>query len=247
MLREGVAWFGDLSTNVAVNVTAPAGNAAQFVSQSVPTTMTAGQQYSVSLTLKNTGGTTWNSGYRFGSQNPRDNSTWGANRVVLGGTAAPGQTLTTTWTVTATATPGNYNFQWQLLQLGVQWFGDLTQNVVVNVAAPAGNAAQFVSQTVPDTMAAGQQYSVTVTFKNTGATIFDTGYALGSQDPRDNMVWGANRAFFSGIAAPGENMTVTFTVTAPSTPGSYDFQWKPIELGIEWFGDLSQNVAVNVQ
>ncbi len=54
-----------------------AANNAQFVAQSVPETMTQGQIYQVSVTMKNTGDITWTGGHRLGSQNPRDNMTWG--------------------------------------------------------------------------------------------------------------------------------------------------------------------------
>jgi hypothetical protein len=60
-------------------------NDAAFVSQSVATSMIAGQTYSVSVTFLNTGTTTWSggSGYKLASQNPFNNSTWGTTRVVL--------------------------------------------------------------------------------------------------------------------------------------------------------------------
>ena len=32
------------------------------------------------------------------------------------------------------ANPGTYNFQWRMLLEGVQWFGDVTQNVAVSVS-----------------------------------------------------------------------------------------------------------------
>jgi hypothetical protein len=53
--------------------------------------------------------------------------------VVLAGDVAPGQEAVVTWTVSAPTTPGNYNFQWRMLNVGVEWFGPLSTNVVVNV------------------------------------------------------------------------------------------------------------------
>src|SRR6185295_16046578 len=90
--------------------TAESINNAQFVSQSVPATMTAGQTYTVSVSMKNTGTNPWSEAtlHRLGSENPRDNSTWGMGRVLLasGETIAPGATKTFTWTVSAPSTPG---------------------------------------------------------------------------------------------------------------------------------------------
>jgi hypothetical protein len=33
----------------------------------------------------------------------------------------------------ATTTPGDYNFQWTLFQLGVEWLGQATENALVSV------------------------------------------------------------------------------------------------------------------
>ena len=124
-----------LATNTCL-----ATNNAQFISQNVPTTMTAGQQYPVSIVMKNTGTNTWsttgnNAGnYRIGSQNPQDNSNWGATRFPLSSVpVVPGQTTTVNFTVTAPSTPGTYNFQWRMNQATIEWFGDVSQNVAVNI------------------------------------------------------------------------------------------------------------------
>jgi hypothetical protein len=111
-------------------------NEAEFVSQSVPTVMQAGQQAQVSVTMRNTGSNTWTAGsYQLGAQNPHDNSNWGSSRVNLSGAdnVANGEQKTFTWTVTAPSTTGTYNFQWRVLNVGVEWFGDLSTNVPVLV------------------------------------------------------------------------------------------------------------------
>src|SRR5262249_43459518 len=124
MVQDGVTWFGAESTNVVVQVAA--GAHAAFVSPSVPPAMTAGQSYDVSVTMRNTGGTTWtaNALYRLGAINPYDNTTWGGNRVGLaaGDAIAPNQTKTFTFTVRAPIAPGNYNFQWRMGTSTGSWF-----------------------------------------------------------------------------------------------------------------------------
>ncbi|MBZ5551796.1 MAG: hypothetical protein LAO21_03675 [Acidobacteriia bacterium] len=114
-------------------------NNAQFVSQSVPTVMVPGGLYAVSVTLTNTGTTTWNAAgnYQLGSQNPANNTTWGPSRVVLaaGESVPPGASKTFSFNVTAPTTPGTYNFLWQMAQNGV-WFGDVSANLVIGVALP---------------------------------------------------------------------------------------------------------------
>ncbi len=137
MVQDGVEWFGDSSPSVQVAVTEALQNA-QFISQSVPTSMQASTPYSVSITLANVGDTTWAPGtYFLGSQNPQDNSYWGLNRVSLPHAVGPGGQVTFSFTVTAPSWGGYVNFQWQMLQNGVGWFGDTTPNVSVYVSTPA--------------------------------------------------------------------------------------------------------------
>jgi hypothetical protein len=110
---------------------------AQFISQSVPTQMVAGQTYQVSVTMKNNGTKTWKQAenFRLGSQNPQDNATWGTGRVNMnaGEQIAAGQNKTFTFNVVAPSAAGTYNFQWKMLQEGVQWFGGTSTNVAVQV------------------------------------------------------------------------------------------------------------------
>jgi hypothetical protein len=134
---------------------------AQFISQSVPPTMTAGQQYTVSITMKNNGIATWNaaSGYRLGSQTLQDNTTWGINRANLPPTklqVLPGEQVTFTFTVTAPSPPGTYNFQWKMLQEGVQWFGDSSQNVPIQVTSIPAPPGPTLSSLTPATAVNGE-------------------------------------------------------------------------------------------
>jgi hypothetical protein len=273
MVEDFVAWFGALTPNVKVSVTPPPGFApdAQFVSQSVPTAMVSGQTYPVSITVKNTGNTTWTNttgpgtpnAYSLGSQNPRDNVTWGLasypNRVPVGASVAPGATATFTFNVVAPAAPGTYDFQWQMVDDFVAWFGSLTPNVKVAVVPPdfAPNA-QFVIQNVPTAMVGGQTYPVSITLKNTGNTTWTntTGpgtpnaYSLGAQNPRDNMTWGLapypNRVPVGGSVPPGATTTFAFNVVAPTTSGTYDFQWQMVDDVVTWFGALTPNIRIVV-
>jgi hypothetical protein len=46
--------------------------------------------------------------------------------------------------------------------------------------------------------------------------------------------------------APGQEKRFDFAVTAPSTAGTYHFQWKMVRESVVWFGDLSPDVSVQV-
>ena len=98
--------------------------------------MAAGATQTVSIKFKNTGDVSWvrASGFKLGSQNPNDNTTWGLQRVELPSTIAPGQTVTLTFSIKAPSSPGTYNFQWRMVQDGSAWFGATTPNVAIRVS-----------------------------------------------------------------------------------------------------------------
>lgn len=123
------------------------------------------------------------------------------------------------------------------------------------MAAHASNNAKFISQSVPHTMTAGASHAVSVTLKNTGTESWTAGqYFLGSRSPENNTNWGFGRVGLAPgeVVAPGQVKKFTFTVTAPQhqgTPGalqSYAFNWWMIKEGVEWFGDVSPSVNVDV-
>lgn len=215
--------------------------------------MVAGQSYSVSVTMRNTGANTWTAAqsYRLGSAYPRDNVTWGTNRVDLasGDAIATGQQKTFAFTVRAPSTPGTYYFQWQMVRYGGTWFGARSAIVAV-VVIRATDGAAFVTQSVPSAMVAGRSYTVSVTMQNTGTTTWTAAqsYGLGSTTPLNNTTWGMSRAALAGTdrVAPGQRKTFSWAVQAPATPGTYVFQWRMVRGSSTWFGSSSTYVAVRV-
>jgi hypothetical protein len=115
----------------------------------------------------------------------------------------------------------------------------------------AQNNSQFILQTVPSGIEAGQQFDITITFENTGTTTWTDAelYHLGSQNPQDNLNWGPNRLLLPNDVLPGEQVTLSATLTAPSTVGLYYFQWQMVQDGVEWFGEKTEtvNFVVNVE
>ncbi len=123
----------------------PASNAATFVDQTVPDHMEAGRAFSVRITFRNTGTVPWSraTGFYLGMTDADghiDDQTWGTNRGFMddGATTAPGETYTFAVTVTAPADAGTYTLRTQMLQDGVEWFGDLSPATAITVddAAP---------------------------------------------------------------------------------------------------------------
>jgi len=112
----------------------------------------------------------------------------------------------------------------------------------------AVNNAAVVSSSYPSTVTVGQTFSATVTMNNNGTTswVNANGHNLGSQNPQDNARWGMGRVGFAGTISPGQNGAFTFNCTAPTTAGSYAFDWKMVQDGVAWFGATSTGgITVN--
>jgi uncharacterized protein affecting Mg2+/Co2+ transport len=195
ILRAHTSWDSILGSapeiaRTTVRASAPVVAAYQssFVGQNVPATMTAGQTYAVSVTIRNDGSDTWSAAanYNLGSQNVQDNTVWGLGRVATPGTVGSGQEVIFSFNVTAPSTPGTYNFQWRMVRDGVTWFGAQTTNVAITVVAPAQQLAPTCSSVVPS---ASTTTGTTGTFRvyaygvtNTTSMVFPTWGDAGGQD-----------------------------------------------------------------
>jgi Ig-like domain-containing protein len=112
----------------------------------------------------------------------------------------------------------------------------------------SARAAAFAAQTVPAEMVADRSYTVSVRMRNTGTSAWKAAedYRLGSVNPPDNEVWGFHRVAVPAVVAPGAEVTFTFALRAPRTPGEYNFQWRMVQDGVEWFGEETPNVLITV-
>ncbi|MBZ5551223.1 MAG: hypothetical protein LAO21_00785 [Acidobacteriia bacterium] len=115
-------------------------NDAVYVDQTSLPAMEVGRTYSVYVTMRNTGTTTWTEGqlFRLGSRNPSNNTTWGLSRVSLapGESVPPGATKTFAFNVVAPANPNTYYFQWQMTRDGVGWSGAQSPSTPASAVLP---------------------------------------------------------------------------------------------------------------
>lgn len=220
------------------------------------------QEYSVRVTMKNTGSTTWSSGsnYYLGSQNPANNEVWGTGkkRIGLPNSVPPTGSVTFEFSIKKPATfPGPFNFQWQMVQGATSsgtYFGETTSNAVIQAGislcqGPPGDYATFVTQSVPSLMLAGKTYPVSITMNNAGTTTWTTAanYKIGSQFQQDNTYFGTSRVAVPSSISPGSNAVFAFNAAAPAMPGVYNFQWMMVQDGgVGWFGYLTPGVLVAV-
>ena len=108
------------------------------------------------------------------------------------------------------------------------------------------DAAQYVSDTIPPVMSAGEPYTVAITMKNTSFMPWDAeGYRLGAVDDSDPFAAGRQSIAAGETVEPGESYTWTFTMTAPATLGVYTTDWRMVHEQVCWFGDtLARQVQV---
>ncbi len=90
------------------------------------------------------------------------------------------------------------------------------------------NNSQYISNTIPSNMVGGKTYNVSVTMRNTGnSTWTKESYFKLMLDPNIASVWGTTDALLGNAEsiAPGQAKTFQFSVTAPSSSGSYPCNW----------------------
>jgi hypothetical protein len=104
----------------------------------VPTSVTPGETVNLSVTIDNSGSTTFDpgQGYRLGTQSPPDNTDWGTTRFELSESVDPGRVSTQAVSVRAPLT-GSPTLQLQMLRESVHWFGQPTEPVTVTVSTTA--------------------------------------------------------------------------------------------------------------
>lgn len=113
---------------------------------------------------------------------------------------------------------------------------------------PPANAAQVVSQPAAASAQAGQHYTMTTTFANTGTATWRSGYGLlcdTSHHPQSTCAAGTVIPFSGYSVAPGQRVTFTITLVAPAAPGVYA-SWWTLEQNGQPFGvqDVVMRVTV---
>ena len=215
---------GDAATlSFEVTVAAAPRDDAVFVSYTgVPSKMAAGGTATVTVTMRNTGTTTWTSsaGYRLGSQRPQDNETWGSSRVSLPSDVAPDATAAFTFTITAPETTGSHRFRWQMIRDTDGWFGGKTEVRTIEVEDPSFGDAAIAAQTWVQNTAIEALTLPAASGGDGGLT-----YALTPSLP-DGVTFNASTRTLSGMpTAVQEAVEYTYTATdADSDAATLSFE-----------------------
>lgn len=109
------------------------------------------------------------------------------------------------------------------------------------------SSAQIVADTIPSTMYAGSNKTVTVTVKNTGYIpwTYADSFRLGAVNDSDPFAPGRIDLAGGDSIGASQQKVFSFTMTAPSTTGTYTSDWRMVQEGVNWFGDtLTKQVQV---
>lgn len=238
------------SPTIVINVAAPPApfDGAEYVSWNGPASADRGTAFSGTVTFRNTGNTTWRAsdGYRLGQAQGYSTAPLGFGDLPVPADTPPGGTATFAYNGVAPNENGPHAMQWQMNRSGSR-FGSTSSVGTFEVTGRLNRGVAY-EQVVPTTMEAGRSYTVKMKFTNTGNTTWSasTGYALGSWNPESNMRWGVARVAMPKDVIPQLPAFFEFTVIAPSLPGTYSFQWRLLEEGVEWFGGASPELQITV-
>ncbi len=252
LVKEGVSWF-DPPKKTTVSV-AQAVLAASYTS-TPPTTWLNGQTIPYSITLKNTGTQTWNRagtnpvklGIYFGDSRDAIGAwTTEPTRYLLPNDVLPGQSVTMTINVTAPMTAaGSYMLRARMLKDNVGWFEYFQKTPVVVQTLSAS-----YSGTVPTTWTRGETKTYSVTVTNTGTATWNTSgtnaVKLGAYFGTASDAVGAwtvepkRIVWPTGVSsvAPGQSVTLSVTMTAPTTAGSYILRHRMVKENVRWFNEM---------
>ena len=230
---------------------------ATYLSQSTPGEMNPGQTYGVSVTMKNSGRSTWQQGnysLKLINVNASAINTWSISTIDVNSSVSPGHEIVFNFNLVAPV-EGSYNIQWQMAN-GNAYFGEPSMTVPVRVAGTAPpvitpqntSNSKFISQQVPGSMDAGQTYDVIIIMKNAGEDSWKPGenrLKISTKGGDNTENWSVANVELSGPVVSGSNVTFTFKVTAPQKSGAYNFQSQVVR-NETFFGEPSTNVIVNV-
>lgn len=250
MVKETNNWFETMQ-KTAVTVL-PAG--ASMYSGNPPAVWTTREVLTYPITLTNTTAELWPAagttpvrlGVYFGGASD-DVGAWTdePQRFDLPHDVPPGGSATLNVAVRAPSMGGSYTLRQRLVREGVNWFSEMLKTSATVETLAAGYAGS-----PPTAWLAGQEQTWLMTVTNTGtSTWLPSGaksvnlgvYFAGQSDavgdwPTEpvRMEWPAGVTSVS----PGQSITFTVRMTAPTQPGSYVLRHRMVKEYVAWFDEM---------
>jgi hypothetical protein len=255
MVKESQFWFTQVS-DVTVNVAAASWGASYTVTNT-PTSWAANQTQTYTMTVTNNGNQTWpatgTNPVHLGVHFKNGSGTWYTDqRFNLPGDLAPSASVTLSVSVTAPNTSGSLVLEYQMVKESQFWFTQFA-DVSVSVTAAIWAASYSVANT-PTSWSANQTLGYDVTITNSG----NQAWVAGGNNPvrlgvhfanaaggYGTNTWYTDQRFALGAdLAPGAQVTLHVSVTAPSNPGNVVVEYQMVKESQFWFGQFAD---VNVQ
>lgn len=229
--------YGLPSERLSVNVTAGGVNGITWNSLEQSKQAGSGASVSIAALISNTGTKAWGSNHYLAL---KDSSHQGISFLSLSGINPGSGTHSRTWTMTAPSTPGTYYYYAQAVENGVEWIGSelMITLTVVNLS----NGVTWNSINIPTSGTAGQTITFTASVGNSGTKTWGSNHyiELDTDTNPGNGIWYASLA----TTGAGGNSTPTFSLTLPSTPGTYSYYFRAVENGVEYFGTTQVRTIV---
>ena len=260
---NGVWWNGLYGTPWRDQYFRGADWSADWVTDNVPISWTAGETRIISVTVTNDGGRVWNAtgagpvklGYKWVS-NATGNTFAGPDKMPLPADVQPGQTITLTLPVTAPVYPTNYTMYLDLYKENEFAFADkgiAPDDTPTGVSLDFKAGYTFNSQPA---FTAGQTTTVPVTITNIGRGTFpvtnsfpvNLGYHW-TTPAGASVIWDGARTKLPADLLGGQSVTVNAAITAPSSGGNYALKLDLVQEGVAWFsqkGVTTGSLAVNI-
>ncbi|MBN2639521.1 MAG: sulfatase-like hydrolase/transferase [Bacteroidales bacterium] len=134
LVKKNSIHYYSVSQRDLLNGGRPTGNNASFVSLSLPESQ-PGETVTVQVTMKNSGTSSWSKTgrYKLARLSETLNLQWGIFQVELDENEIipPGSSKTFTFNMQVPIVDGIYNYEWQMIQEGEEWFGSKTAKQIV--------------------------------------------------------------------------------------------------------------------
>ena len=121
--------------------------------------------------------------------------------------------------------------------------GQNTASVNINVSQAKSRDVKWSSHGTPISMKSGEMMGVQITLTNTGSQTWPKGganpvyvsYHWVNASTGQTVVWDGLRSQLPEDAASGQAKTITASLWAPSTAGTYNLIWDVVQEGVTWF------------
>ena len=190
------------------------------------TVIDSGQTFEKVWRVRNTGTTTWGSGYRlaFAGDHQMGGPDWVAVPNVP---VKPGQIVDVRLNLTAPSRPGRYRSTWRFIDPeGAAFDYQMFADIEVRQTEQIDRASYVADVTVEDgtVIQAGERFVKTWRVRNTGTTTWNEQYSLAYF--ADDRMGGPDLVALNRQVRPGEIVDVSVPLIAPQAAGRHRSTWK---------------------